>query len=48
MSCPRREQSLYAITDALQRLHGQEDLLAKQTPWLDEVCHEIDHNRLDP
>jgi len=39
---------LYATTDALAETSWPEDLLAKVTPWLDEVCREIDHNRLDP
>lgn len=39
---------LYATTDALAETSWPEDLLAKVTPWLDEVCREIDHKRLDP
>lgn len=38
---------LYATSDALQEYSWPDDLLAHVVPWLDEVCREIDHPRID-
>lgn len=39
---------LYASADALNQGTWSDDILACVVPWLDEVCREADHLRLDP
>lgn len=39
---------LYASADALNQGVWPDDMLTRVVPWLDEVCREADHLRLDP